>query len=237
MNNWSEGNYGETAAYASVDSRVEFIRKTYGHLTAAIGVFVLLSYAFLEGGLGERLAEMVVGGGRYGWLLVLGAFMIVGYFASWMAQSSRNIGMQYVGLLVYTVAWSILFAPVIFIATTFPEYAGVLSQAAILTLSTFGALTFYVFVTKKDFSFMGPILAIVGIVALGLIVGGILFGFHLGLWFSGLMIVFAAGAVLYTTSRVLHEYGTDQYVGAALELFAAIALMFWYVLRLLMARR
>ena len=237
MNNWSETNYGMTAATATVDLRVDFIRKTYAHRTAAIGVFVLLSYLFLEGGLGERFAQIVMGGGQYAWLLVLGGFMIAGYFATWMAQSSRSIGTQYLGLFVYTLAWAILFSPVIFIATTLPQYPGVLSQAAILTLSTFGGLTFYVFATKKDFSFLGPILAIVGIGAIALIVGGVLFGFHLGLWFSVAMIVFAAGAVLYSTSKVLHQFGTDQYVAAALELFAAIAMMFWYVLRLLMARR
>ena len=49
------------------------------------------------------------------------------------------------------------------------------------------------------------------------------------------MIVFAGGAILYSTSRVLHEYQTGQHVAASLELFAAVALLFWYVLRLLMS--
>ncbi|HCN07761.1 MAG TPA: permease, partial [Lentisphaeria bacterium] len=43
--------------------------------------------------------------------------------------------------------------------------------------------------------------------------------------------------ILYTTSKVLHDYGPSQYVGAALELFAAVALLFWYVLRIVMALR
>jgi FtsH-binding integral membrane protein len=48
------------------------------------------------------------------------------------------------------------------------------------------------------------------------------------------MILLASGYILYDTSNVLHHYRTDQYVAASLALFAAVALLFWYVLRLLM---
>ena len=61
-----------------------------------------------------------------------------------------------------------------------------------------------------------------------------LFNFQLGVWFSGAMIGFASMYILYETSNVLHRYRTDQYVAAALALFAAVALLFWYILRLMM---
>jgi FtsH-binding integral membrane protein len=64
-----------------------------------------------------------------------------------------------------------------------------------------------------------------------------LFGFQLGLWFSIAMVVFASVAVLYQTGAVIHQYRNDQYVSAALGLFASIALMFWYILQILMANR
>jgi hypothetical protein len=51
------------------------------------------------------------------------------------------------------------------------------------------------------------------------------------------MIGFAGAAILYDTSNVLHHYPEDRYVGAALQLFASVALMFWYVLRLFMGSR
>ena len=50
------------------------------------------------------------------------------------------------------------------------------------------------------------------------------------------MIGFAGAAVLYDTSNVLHHYSADRHVAAALQLFASIAMMFWYVLRLFMSR-
>lgn len=49
--------------------------------------------------------------------------------------------------------------------------------------------------------------------------------------FSIAMVIYAGAAVPYFTPRVIHEYRPDQYVAAALELFASITLLFWYVLR------
>ena len=57
----------------------------------------------------------------------------------------------------------------------------------------------------------------------------------LGLWFSGAMIVFASGSILYNTSNLLHRYQPGQHVAASLALFASVALLFWYVLRFLMS--
>jgi FtsH-binding integral membrane protein len=50
------------------------------------------------------------------------------------------------------------------------------------------------------------------------------------------MVALAAGYVLYSTSNVLHHYPVGSHVAAALALFAAVALMFWYILQLLMSR-
>ena len=94
-----------------------------------------------------------------------------------------------------------------------------------------------VFLTRKDFSFLRGILFWGGIIALVTIVGGVLFGFQLGTFFSVAMVALAGAAILYDTSNVLHHYPEDRYVAASLELFASVALMLWYVLQLLMSRR
>ena len=97
-------------------------------------------------------------------------------------------------------------------------------------------LTAVAFVTKKDFSFMRSILMMAGFVALGTIVASILFGFTLGIVFSGLMVLFAAGSILYTTSNIIRHYRTDQHVAASLSLFAGVMLLFWYILMIFMRR-
>ena len=72
---------------------------------------------------------------------------------------------------------------------------------------------------------------------MGLIVCAVLFGFNLGLVFSFAMVFLASGAILYDTSKILHNYGPQQYVAASLQLFASVALLFWYVLQIVMNRR
>ncbi len=90
------------------------------------------------------------------------------------------------------------------------------------------------FTTKKDITFMGGILKIDGFVALGLIVTSIFMGFSLGLWFSAAMVIFACGAILYDTSKIMYHYGPGQHVAASLSLFVSVALLFCYILRILM---
>jgi FtsH-binding integral membrane protein len=182
--------------------------------------------------LAEAAARVMTGG--YSWLIVLGAFMGVSWLAERLANSEASTPMQYLGLGIFVVAEAILFLPLLYIATTFasPE---VIPMAAMITGFLFAGLTFFVFSTRKDFSWMRSILMIGGFVAMGAIVASMIFGFSLGLLFAIVMVVYASGAILYDTSQVLHHYRTDQHVSAALSLFASVALLFWYVLRVVMS--
>ena len=88
--------------------------------------------------------------------------------------------------------------------------------------------------TKKDLTFLGPILLVALLVALGVSVASMIFGFNLGLIYTGAMILVAAGVILYQTSNLVHRFRTDQHVGAALGLFAAVIMLFVQILSLLM---
>ncbi len=83
---------------------------------------------------------------------------------------------------------------------------------------------------------MRSALIIGSFLALGLVVASVLFGFTLGIVFSVVMVGLAAASILYTTSNILRHYRTDQYVAAALSLFAAVALLYFYILRILTRR-
>ena len=101
----------------------------------------------------------------------------------------------------------------------------------------FVGLTATVFLTGSNFSWMQQALRMAGFAALGLIVASLIFGFTLGLLFSAAMVVLASGYILYYTSNVMHRYPIGSHVAAALALFSAVALLFWYVFRILMDRR
>ncbi|MCP4815522.1 MAG: permease, partial [Planctomycetaceae bacterium] len=153
---------------------------------------------------------------------------------SW-ARSTQSQGTQYLGLGLFVVAEAIIFLPLLWYAQRFSP-PDTISTAAILTGVIFGGLTVYTLTTRADFSGLGRYLALGMFAALGVILCSIVFGMNLsGSLFSSLMILLAAGYVLYETSNVMHRYRTNQHVAAALALFAAVALMFWYILRLLIA--
>ena len=111
-----------------------------------------------------------------------------------------------------------------------------ITSAATVTLAGFAGLTWIAFQTRKDFSFLRGLLRWGFLVALVAIVAAVIFGIRLGTWFSVAMIALSGAAILYDTSKILRSFPTDRHVGAALELFASVAMMLWYVLRLFMSR-
>ena len=114
---------------------------------------------------------------------------------------------------------------------------GAIASAAMVTMAGFAGLTAVAWISRKDFSFLGSVLRWAGMMALVLIVASILFGFQLGTLFSVGMVAFAGAAILYDTSNILRHYPVDRHAGAALALFASVALLFWYVLRLFISSR
>lgn len=214
--------------------RAAFYKKTYLHVAIAI-----LSFIVVEGFLLRIVPEdfiLSMMGGKTIWLLILGLFWL-GSFLSTKFAVSLDRNTQYLGLGLYILIEALIFLPLLYLALVMSNGAEVVKQAAIITLFMFGGLTAVVFLTKKDFSFLRTAIVIGGFVALGLIVAGMLFGFNLGLWFSVGMVVLASASILYQTSQIKDKYATNQYVGAALQLFASVMLLFWYILRILMSRR
>lgn len=225
------------AAWAQEDERSLFIRRTYGHLAGAIALFVALQAALFTLVPAETLDGLMrlMLGTRFGWLGVILAVTAVSWVANWWALSGASKGLQYFGLLLYVVAEAVIFMPLLYIANRFAPQA--IPAAGVLTLVVFGGLTAMIFVTKADLTSWGKYLWAGGLAAIGVILCAILFNFELGVWFSGLMIGLASCYILYDTSNVLRNYRTDQYVAASLALFASVALLFWWILRLFMQMR
>jgi FtsH-binding integral membrane protein len=212
-------------------ARARFIMRTYYHLLGAIALFVAIEVGLFVSGAAYALAELMLG---TSWLLILGGFVVVSWLASRAAATATALGTQYAALVGFVVAEAIIFVPLLVLAQMVAG-GGVIESAALTTAAGFAGLTFIAFQTRKDFRFLGGMLRWLGVSALVLIVAGVIFGFGLGTWFSVAMIVFAGAAVLYDTSNIIRHYPEDRYVSAALELFASIALMFWYILRLFLA--
>lgn len=215
--------------------RVAFYKKTYSHVAGGVLVFILFEYLLLQSETIVDFALSMTEG--YRWLIMLGGFMFATSYAERMALKSPNKGTQYLAYGLYILAEAFIFVPLIYIAAFYMESGPeILNQAAIVTLALFTGLSAVVFVTKKDFSFMKTGLTIGFFIAIGLIIAGTLFGFNLGLWFSVAMCLLAGGSILYQTSNLINKYTTEDYIPAALGLFASLMLLFWYVLSIFMSR-
>ncbi|HEX7447444.1 MAG TPA: Bax inhibitor-1 family protein [Pirellulales bacterium] len=220
------------AANAAVDERTDFIRKTYLHLGGAVLAFAGLEAALLQTGLAESFIG-ALSQTRWGWAIVLGAFMLVSWIAESWARSTTSTATQYLGLSLYVVAEAVLFLPLLYIANRIDQR--VIPTAALATATIFIGLTAVVFLTRKDFSFLRTALWLGGLVAMVFIMASMFIGFSLGMVFCVAMVAFAGGYILYDTSNVLHHYRIGQHVAAALALFASVALLFWYILRIVLA--
>jgi FtsH-binding integral membrane protein len=215
--------------------RVAFYKKTYSHVAGGVLVFIIFEWMLLQSDTIVNFAMSLTQGWR--WLIMLGGFMFATNYAERMALNSPNKNRQYLAYGLYILAEAFIFVPMLYIATTYLNDGGmILNQAAIVTLTLFSGLTAVVFVTKKDFSFLKSGLTIGFFIAIGLIVAGTLFGFNLGLWFSVAMCLLAGGSILYQTSNLVNKYTTEDYIPAALGLFASLMLLFWYVLSIFMSR-
>lgn len=218
------------AADAAVEARMAFIRRTYAHLFGALLVFMGLCYIFMtvapiRNGLMQFLAA--------NWIITLVLFLGAQLLGQWLAHSNLSSHIQYLGLGIYTVAMAVFTTPLLLVAQMFggPD---IIPTAAILTALIFTGLTVFVFVTKKDFSFLGMGLMIATLGMLGFAILGGIMGFSMGIGFAVLGVIVFSGWILYDTSNVLHHYRTDQHVGAALELFASVVILFRHLVYLLM---
>jgi hypothetical protein len=221
----------QLVSYAAPEAQATFYRKTYSHVAIALLAFIAVETALQLLIPQELMFKMIEG--KWVWMFVLGGFWLGSMLAQrWTQSQDRNT--QYMGLAFYVFLEALIFLPMIAFAMIMGGTA-ILAQAGIITLALFGGLTALVFFTRVDFSFLRSVLVIGGFVSLGLIVAGAIFGFNLGLWFSLLMVGLAGGGILYETYNIKNVYQTDQYVGAALQMFSSIMLLYWYVLRILLS--
>ena len=218
----------------SETERIAFYKKTYGHVAGGVLLFILFEYLLLQSATIVEFALSMTQG--YRWLLLLGGFMLITNYAESTALKTTDKNLQYLAYAGYIFAEAFIFIPLIYMAIVYTNSVELLQQAAIVTIGLFAGISSIVFLTKKDFSFLRAGITIGFFIALGLIIAGTLFGFTLGLWFSVGMCVLAAGSILYQTSNLVHKFSTDDYIPAALGLFASLMLLFWYVIQIFMSR-
>ncbi len=226
-------SYGIPVAQRDEVTRSDFVVKVYQHLILALVAFTAVEAVFLNVGVAKGLYEFISGSGA-GWLILMGGFMLVSWLAQSAAHQLQDTQKQYQGLFALVVAEAVIFAPFLYYFFEIQnDGASTVWSAAVITGLGFAGLSAVAYTTRRDLSFLRPVIMWGFVCALVLIVAAVLFGLELGVWFSLAMIALAGASILFRTQQVLHQYPAEAFVGASVQLFASIMMLFWYVLRLL----
>ena len=157
----------------------------------------------------------------------------------WMAmRAHRDYPRNLLLTLLFTFVEGVWLAPFIYMAET--RSPGIAGQAAILTLSTFGVLSAYAVLSRRDFSAWGSffIMGLWVLIATSLL--NIFFPTALGtLWIAAATVAVFSGLLVFDTWRIVRsgQYGPDDYVPAAVMIYLDLLNLFIAILSLLGGRR
>ena len=153
------------------------------------------------------------------------------------AQRFRHVFPTNIGFVfLFTFIEGIFISPFIYVMNQ--TQPGVIGQAALLTGSTFGVLTLYAFVSRKDFSAWGSFF----IVGLWVLIGTVILNLFFqnataSLWIAGATVFVFSGLLVFDTWRLRNVYGPNDYVLAAVNIYLDLLNMFLAILSLLGGRR
>ena len=216
-----------TAAEATVAERMTFIRKVYALFFAAT--------LFAIGGVALGLSFEPLLGFAFDHPFIMLFAMMGGVMG---AQAVRHVpGLNLAALFGFTTLTGVVISPLMYIVGR--DNPASIWQAGLLTVGIFGGLTLYVFVSRKDFSFLrgmlftGLIVLILASLANVLFVGSSALGFAVA---AAVLLLFS-GYVLYDTSNIIRRYPTNEYVAGALSLYLDAFNIFLALIRILNAGR
>ena len=208
------------------EERATLVRRTY----TLVLVSVIVTMAGATFGLSQpRLLLFAAQHPIIMFLITLAPLLIATRTKS---EFPMNIGL----VLLFNFVMGVFIAPALFFYGR--QQPGLIGKAAVLTLGAFGILTLYAFVSRRDFSPWGSFL----IVGLWVLIGTSILNFFVGsaaadLWIAGVAVLLFSGLLVYDTWRLRNQYGPDEYVGAAVQIYLDLLNMFLAILRILGNRR
>jgi FtsH-binding integral membrane protein len=208
------------------EERATLVRRTYTL------VFVSVLVTVFGASFGLSQPSLMAWVAQHPFLSIIGVFAPLLMATRTRQQFPANIGF----VLLFTFVEGIFLSPVLYMyGRTQP---GLITEAAGLTISAFGILTIYSFVSRRDFSAWGSFL-ITGLWVL-LATMFISFFFHnqtTDLWLASVAVMIFSGLLIFDTWRLRNVYGPDDYVGAAVNIYLDLLNMFLAILRILGGRR
>jgi FtsH-binding integral membrane protein len=245
--------YGSARSFAqdTGEARLAFLRKVYGlFLAGVVSAAVGANVALYAGDTAVKIAvpgiaHMVRVPPLVAWFGEHYIIAMILWFASGfglrMVQAIPTVNIA--ALVGFTFYSGLFISPTLFIAGIMGQSGQAMTadpvrDAFVLTTLAFTGLTTYVFVSKKDFSFLGGFLSMGVWVLLGAMLLGFFFHsavFQLAIASVGVLIF--CGYVLFDTSRILNSADRMNPVAAATSLYLDALNLFLFILRILMQSR
>ena len=201
-----------TSSVQLADERIDFLGKTYGMLALCIAAGSAGAYFSLGMSFPHEHPFIMLG------------IMIAGIFA---VQATRHIsGLNFVMLLGFGIITGLAISPLVGIVAA--KSGMLVTQAFLTTAISFVSLTAYVFISRKDFSFLKGFVwtGLIAMIVLGLSNYFFFESGSLQLAISGMSVLLFSAFILYDTSSILRDYPNDEYIAAALTLYLDVFLLF-----------
>jgi FtsH-binding integral membrane protein len=159
--------------------------------------------------------------------------MIAMFAPLFLALRARDAFPANIGLvLLFTFGMGVVISPALYVYGQ--QQPGLITQAAFLTIGTFGVLTAYAFVSRRDFSAWGSFF----VVGLWVLIAVSLLNMFfrnpaMDLWLAGVTVLVFSGLLVFDTWRIRNSYGPNEYVAAAVTIYLDLLNLFMAFLRIL----
>ena len=208
----------------SGEERATLVRRTYGLVFVSVIVTALgVAFARTQPALMQAVIEHPI------------ITMLAMFAPHWMAMRARHsYPRNLILVLLFTFIEGLFIAPFLTLAER--PSPGIVGQAGILTLSTFGVLSLYALISKRDFSAWGSFFFVGLWVLIATSLLNIFFPTALGtLWIAAGTVLVFSGLLVFDTWRIVRSgaYGPDDYVPAAVNIYLDLLNLFLAIVSLL----
>jgi len=210
-------------AEATIDIRMQFVRKVYAILSVQlIATTILSAISFFS----TAYKNWIQTNQWMMWISLFGAigFMLLTY---WKRKS-------YPTNLLFLAGFTALEAYSISVVTSFFESRIVL-QAVLLTAGIFVALTIFACQSKYDFTSWAGVLfgGLWALILFGFVAAFFPYNSTVELAYSGIAALIFSGYILVDTQLVMRHYHVEEEIAAAISLYLDIINLFLAILRIL----
>jgi FtsH-binding integral membrane protein len=208
----------------SGEERATLVRRTYGLVFVSVIVTALgVAFARTQPALMQAVIDHPI------------ITMIAMFAPLWMAMRARHsYPRNLILVLLFTFIEGLFIAPFLTLAER--QSPGIVGQAGILTLSTFGVLSLYALISKRDFSAWGSFFFVGLWVLIATSLLNMFFPTALGtLWIAAGTVLVFSGLLVFDTWRIVRSgaYGPDDYVPAAVNIYLDLLNLFLAIVSLL----